>query len=342
MRRDAHGGPRVRTPAQVLALAAVLVLTAVGCDPPAARSSATARDPATARSPLLFDGRAVRMNRLRCDPTACGQEPALWSGTQFCGDDIALQTDRRFGRVYRYRTDAQSNLSGCHVGSIWSPSVAYASLNHLPNYQVLGTVEFYGESIMLPKGFTFISPGWESLMQYGFGPYNGAEQLMLSQDFGATHFELSLDGGQVVNCAGPKLWKRGNMLDLGSAARLEGRWVDFIVGIDWRTDNTGWVDVYMRVPGFGQRTFKRKYHITGRPTYQWGTCNGSEISSRGTRPGGARAPYMDQQNDYEGYWDQRPLSRFPSHTFIRSGVVIASDLAAVEAASAVPRTPSNG
>ncbi len=40
---------------------------------------------------------------------------------------------------------------------------------------------------------------------------------------------------------------------------------------------------------------------------------------------------MDQQNDYEGYWDKRPIARFPRHYFLQSGYLIAADLAAAEA-----------
>jgi hypothetical protein len=270
---------------------------------------------------------------LRCDRKRCGQRPAIWSGTQFCGDDITLQSDPRFGRVYRYRTNTSSNLVGCGNGPIWSASVAYASLNHLPDQQVLGTVEYYRESIMLPRHFVYITPGWESLTQYGFGPYDGAEQLMLRQDFGSTHFEIQLQSGHVVRCNGPKWWSEDDVFDLGAARPLEGHWVDFIVGIKFETDTSGWVDVYMRVPDRGQWTFTRRYHLVGKPTYQWGTCGHYRISSRGTDPAGRIVRYMDQQNDYEGYWDDRPLAQFPTHSFLQSGIVIAPDLAAAEAAA---------
>jgi hypothetical protein len=42
---------------------------------------------------------------------------------------------------------------------------------------------------------------------------------------------------------------------------------------------------------------------------------------------------MDQQNDYEGYWDDRPIADFPEHEFLRSGYVIVPDLPAAEAVS---------
>ena len=282
------------------------------------------------QSALRFDGRALHMTSLHCDASSCGQTPALWSGLQFCNDDITLQSDSRFGTVYHYRTNSSSNLVGCDGGPIWSPDVAYASLNHLPNYQVLGTVQFYRESIELPTNFTFITPGWESLTQYGFGPYNGAEELGLGQDFGGNHFELQLNGGHVVNCQGPAWWFQGNEFDLGDATALEGHWVDFIVAISFRSDTGGWVDAYERVPDLGQKTFKRLYHLSAKPTYQWGNCGQYTITAHGTDAHGKMVQYMDQQNDYEGYWDKRPIAQFPTHAFLQSGYVIANNLTAVQ------------
>jgi hypothetical protein len=273
------------------------------------------------------------MAYLRCDRKQCGQRPAIWSGLQFCGDDITLERDARFGRVYRYRTDAGSDLVGCRGGPIWSGSVAYASLNHLPTRQILGTIEYYRESIMLPRGFAFIRPGWESLTQYGFGPYSGPVQLELRDDFGRPHFVLELSGGHVVDCHGPRWWSQPRVFDLGDATSLEGHWVDFIVGIKFETGSSGWVDVYKRIPDRGERTFRLVHHLTGRPTYQWGTCGRYTISRNGTDPAGRTVRSMDQQNDYEGYWDDRPRSDFPAHTFVRSGLLIAPTLAAAEAAA---------
>ena len=330
---------RVARPAARLAVLAPVAVVALAFSgsavpPPAQLRALGARSAAAGARPvrwvprrLIFDGRAQRLTYLRCDHSVCTQKPVVWSALQFCNDDITRIPDPRFGEVYRYRTDSRSNLVGCPGGPIWSPAVAYASLNYRPSYQVLGTIEYYRESIKLPPGFTFIDPGWESLMQYGFGPYNGAVEIELGQDFGATHFELQWNGGRVVDCAGPSWWQRGNVFDLGDAAALEGHWVDFIVGIDWRTDGHGWVDIYKRVPGLGQTAFKRKYHLTGRPTYQWGTCGKYDISRRGTNVHGAIVHYMDQQNDYEGYWDKRPIADFPTHSFVRSGMVITPTLA---------------
>lgn len=273
------------------------------------------------------------MAYLRCDRDRCAQRPAVWSGLQFCGGDITLERNARFGQVYRYRTNASSDLVGCSGGPIWSGSVAYASLNHLATRQVLGTIEYYRESIMLPRGFAFIRPGWESLAQYGFGPYNGAVELQLRDDFGRSHFELQLNGGQVLDCQGPDWWSQGNVFDLGDAVSLEGHWVDFIVGIKFAADNSGWVDVYRRVLDRGRKTFTLIQHLTGRPTYQWGTCGRYTISSAGTDAAGQTVRYLDQQNDYEGYWDDRPRSRFPTHAFLRSGLLIAPSLAAAKAAA---------
>ncbi len=129
-------------------------------------------------------------------------------------------------------------------------------------------------------------------MQFGFGPYNGAEELGLRQDYGPTHFEMQLNEGHVVNCSGPAWWYQGNVFDLGDAATLEGHWVDFIVGISWRADTSGWVDVYRRVPDLGQQIFTRMYHLTGKPTYQWGTCGQYSISRHGTDTSGRMVRYM--------------------------------------------------
>jgi hypothetical protein len=171
------------------------------------------------------------------------------------------------------------------------------------------------------------------LTQFGFGPYNGPEQLTIREDFGGPHFELELSGGPVIQCHGPRWWFQGNVFDLGDAASLEGHWVDFIVGIKYEADSSGWVDVYERVRDRGQRTFTLMHHLSGRPTYQWGTCGRYNISRHGTDPRGQVVRYMDQQNDYEGYWDNRPRSRFPSHTFLASGLLIARSIAAAQSAA---------
>jgi hypothetical protein len=330
----------VRLRAQFRAVAVVIGTTAItfagiaGCSSQDGVARSAVHASASRRLSLIFDGRAKRMRHLRCDSKRCSQTPAIWSGLQFCRDDITLERNVRFGQVYRYHTNARSNLVGCHGGPIWSPSVAYDSLNHLPRHQILGTVEYYRESIMLPRGFAFIRPGWESLTQYGFGPFNGAEELELLQTHsGATHFELQLNGGRVVNCHHQRRLSQGRLLDLGDARSSEGHWVDFIVGIRWETNSSGWVDVYMRRPDRGQLTFRLVHRLTGRPTYEWGTCGRRRISRSGTDPHGHAVRYMDQQNDYEGYWNRRPRSRFPSHTFLQSGLLIAPTLLTAKAAA---------
>ena len=107
---------------------------------------------------------------------------------------------------------------------------------------------------------------------------------------------------------------------------LIGHWVDWIVGVRWTEDASGWVDVYTRVPDLGDTTFTLRYHLTGVPTAQWGSCSGGGTPDS-TQPGS-----YDQMNHYEGYWDGRPVAQFPSADLQRMGYVIAPDLGTAESA----------
>ena len=55
---------------------------------------------------------------------------------------------------------------------------------------------------------------------------------------------------------------------------------------------------------------------------QWGDCNPDYPDSSQNQD--------DQQNSYEGYWDGRSASTFPTNELQRRGYVIAPDLATAE------------
>jgi len=272
---------------------------------------------------LIWDGRATRMTSLWCRSTTdCGQSPAgMWDGLGFCNDDIWLESDARFGHVYHYRTGPKSG----YCAGNYSSSIAYTSLNHDHYGSTLGTTEYYAESIKLLAPFTPIIAGWNSFFQWGLGPYNGPVQLTTVQAccWTPATAELVIDrnGGYYVNCVNQS--GNSDYFQLyPDISALVGHWVDVIVGVHWTKDTSGWVDVYTRVPDFGETSFTLRGHLTGRPTAQWGSCNGNADDST--------VDQGDQQNSYEGYWDGRSASTFPTNELQRRGYVIAPDLATAE------------
>jgi hypothetical protein len=269
------------------------------------------------------------MTQLSVNATVA-QAPAIWDGPQFCDPDIYLEPDDRFTKVYHVHTSSGSTLScSAGVGPIWSGSVAYASLNHTQSAPTLGATMYYADSIKLLPGYAFISPGWESLMQMGMGPMNSPLQLELyapDPSWGPTEGGLMLGRHWgPVDCA---TWDNQDEHQLyADPSSLIGHWVDWIVGVHWTKDTTGWVDVYTRVADFGDTAFTLRYHLTGVPTAQWGSCS----TGGGTPSDSTQAGSYDQMNHYEGYWDERPVSQFPTANLQRRGYVIAPDLATAEA-----------
>src|SRR5215472_7019472 len=177
--------------------------------------------------PLIFDGRARQMTQLSVNTTV-NQSPAIWS-PQFCDPDIYLESDVRFGKVYHVHTDSSSTLS-CPAGGgpIWSPSVAYASLNHSYETAILGTTLYYVDSIKLLPAYNFVDPGWESLMQMSMGPMNSPLQIELyapDPSWGPTPGGLMLGRHWgVVDCM---TWNNSDQQQLyADASSLVGHWVD--------------------------------------------------------------------------------------------------------------------
>jgi hypothetical protein len=108
---------------------------------------------------------------------------------------------------------------------------------------------YYADSIKLLPGYAFISPGWESLMQMGMGPMNSPLQIELyapDPSWGPTAGGLMLARHWgLVDCA---TWNNQDDHQLyADPSSLIGHWVDWIVGVHWTKDATGWVDVYTRV-----------------------------------------------------------------------------------------------
>jgi hypothetical protein len=86
-----------------------------------------------------------------------------------------------------------------------------------------------------------------------------------------------------------------------------GHWVEFVIGIHWATDNTGWFEVYSRNKDNGESGFTLRASNSNVPTMQY--VKGQALPST----------TLDKQDHYYGYWTTP--SSFPTNTVDHKGLM---------------------
>jgi Polysaccharide lyase len=281
---------------------------------------------------VWFNGRATHMGQLFSYETSAGnvgtlvqgQTPKLWDGLGFLNNDIQVIPDTRYGHVYAIRAGVGSHNPWYDPG----PGIAASELTRArPND--LGKWDWFSGGFRINGGLT--GPGWTMLYQLGY-PSLGSPPLALDlvKRNGRLYYGLFRNAGLLTKRGNSSFYQGSSFEDRPLVQVPYGKWVDFIFGVRWATDNTGELRVYARVEGtHGYKLLVNKSRI---PTWQYGTTPAGSINASGIKSSGEPARVLDKGGLYFGYWDGR--STFPTESLLETGMTRSSNYHA--AASTLP------
>lgn len=252
-------------------------------------------------NPPLFDGRAARMTQLwSTSTTDQGQSPKVWDGLTFNHNAISLVSDARWLQVYRVHTEPG-------YFNPWVTLPPYKAAAELTKARPIaaGEVDWYADSIRLVSPFT-ATDDFGELLQLAY-PSLSSPPLALSVTQAGIGLERST-GACTLTASG--WWKpasyetptQNHFLDPQSVL---GKWVDFVIGVKWAFDATGFIHVQYRVQG---GAWAIGYDRRGIVTGQWHT--GSPPPTSG----------LDKMGFYQG-WAVSSEGNVPTNTHYRRGLM---------------------
>ena len=280
---------------------------------------------------VWFNGRATHMGQLfsyetsagNIDTLVQGQSPKLWDGLNFLNNDIQVVPDSRYGHVYSIRAGVGSHNPYYDPGAgVAASEVSRGRANDL------GKWDWFAGGFRINSGLT--GPGWVMLYQFGYPTLSSPPlAIELLKHHGALTYGILQNAGQLTsNGSG---FYRGTVLANTPLVPVSyGKWVDFIIGVNWATGNTGELRVYVRVAGKGG--YKLMLKRSRLPTWQYGTTPYGTVNANGTNSSGAQVNVIDHGGLYFGYWDHR--TTFPTESILETGMTRSSTYRA--AASTLP------
>jgi hypothetical protein len=249
-------------------------------------------------------------------PTDQGQCPAItWDGLGFINNDIQLQSDSRFGQVYRHRVNGSSGNGYWDCGPTCSAS-------YLAKRRTTGnnSTDWYADAIKVESPYTCTN--WGLVEQFNYPSLSSPPMAleMSCRSTGQLHFGIDRDAGG-ISCVGCQDFPSFQITSLDVGAFVN-RWVEFVIGIHWATDNTGWFEVYTRNRDAGETGFTLKLSNYNVPTMQY--VKGQALP----------ATSLDKQDQYFGYWTSADTPNpFPTNYVDHSGLERFSDKASALAAT---------
>lgn len=228
--------------------------------------------PVPSSSPPLFDGRAARMTLLRgstvtgnSDATQQPQNPQVWgdqgdptTGLYFMGDDIRLEDDPVYGKVYR-----------CEIGTgsrnpYWADSKSVSGELRTDRPLTLGQWDWYTDA------FKIVSPvrslNWHVFQQFGYPTLYSAP---LGLDWtGDGNVNVHRHYGKIVGGVSTPT-QFAERIPVYRLSEIVDRWVEYVIGVKWTQDATGEVHGLFRCQAIGETSFVEKATRTGTITQQW-------------------------------------------------------------------------
>jgi hypothetical protein len=229
-------------------------------------------------------------------------------------NDIQLQSDPRFGKVYSITTGPNSH------NPWWSPppGVASSEMSKSRPFR-MGTWDWYANSFKALSGWTLTDWGTVSQMNY---PTITSPPLEIDYDKNGVGIERSV--GYVASVSGsPQVHDVQRFFPVSSVI---GKWVDFVIGVKWATDTTGSIRVYTRCLECGDTGWVLRYSKDNIITMQWGA---GILNQDGSASGGGTASTLDKMGLYWGYYTAP--STEPTDHMLEMGLVRASDQASAMA-----------
>jgi hypothetical protein len=274
-------------------------------------STGTTTTAPTGTTPPLFNGLATTMTCLwSVSPSNQGQCPTgMWDGLAFINNDIWLMPDSRYVEVYRHRVDDSSGNGYWDCGPTCSAS-------ELAKYRPTGinSTDWYTDAVRVDSPYTCTDWGLVEQFNYGLSSPPIGLALNCSQDStdGQLHFGIDRNAGYIscVGCQDFTSWQH-TQLDVGP---FMNHWVEFVIGIHWAVDNTGWFEVYSRNRDNGETGFTLRLSNSNVPTMQ--QVKGQALP----------ATTLDKQDHYFGYWSSADTpSPFPTNYVDHRGLERFSD-----------------
>lgn len=271
---------------------------------------AKAEEPLPGSEPL-FDGRAGPVTGMRGHSygttSGYGMTPPVWEELAFYEQDITAVPDPRFGKAYRIRLNALSRNPWWVGQPASKPSCEVTQRRP----HALGQVDWYAFATRFQAGWQ--AGSWGVIAQLGYPTLSSPPlAVAISERAGVTRVGIDRHAGIVTSGTSGLLNVEPRFHDLSA---IEGRWLDWLLGVKWAVDGTGWVRVETRPEG---GAWGVRYEAMSTPTWQ---------QKQGEPP---RSSSMDKMGAYQdasalsGPWENvllnSGLTRWPDEQSARASM----------------------
>lgn len=226
-------------------------------------------------------------------------------------------SDSRYGQVYRHRVKDNSGNGYFDCGPTCSSS-------YLANRRPTGmnSTDWYADAIRVGSPYTCTD--WGVVEQFNY-PALGSPPMALALDCGFVstdgqlHFGINRNGGG-ISCNGCQDFPSHQHTQI-NVGPFVGHWVEFVIGIHWATDGTGWFEVYSRNQYNGETGFTLRLSNSNVATMQY--VKGQSLPST----------TLDKQDQYTGYTSSADTpSPYPTNYVDHKGLMRFADKASAFAA----------
>lgn len=271
---------------------------------------------------VLFDGRASLMTTLYCYEKTPGdittltysQVPHIWTATLFEKNDISLVADPRYGKAYQCAV----KIGDKNPYNVNASADAGAGEMTISRNTGLGTTDWYALAVKVPgwNDLANLKGVWH-LASVGYETIQGDQVALGMRNVnGVLTYNIEQNSGLLTkNSAG---WYAGSTAYVATMMPVVyNQWREFVIGVKWETNNTGFVQVYSRLVGCAWSKVFEKLNIA---TYAYGTTSYGTIS----------ADMHDKTSVRDKLGLYYAASTTPTETVFLSGLTRSSDLATAQ------------
>lgn len=258
----------------------------------------------------LFDGRASLVTSMRgCsrDMSFQGEmTPQIYDGDgTYYENDISLVSDPRFGKVFKVSLD-QASRNPFWVGQpSTKPSAEITERRPI----AIGQVDWYAVSLKFQAGWK--AGDWGVVVQLGYPTLTSPPlAVAISLKSGVAKVGIDRHAGIVTSGTTGLTNVEARFHDLTD---VQGKWLDFLIGVQWDPKANGWVRVETRPEGSGWGV---RYEAHDTPTWQ-------QKSGDGPKP-----TVMDKMGAYQ---DASHLTGSWENVVLHSGITRWADEASARA-----------
>ena len=234
----------------------------------------------------LFSGRASRMNSITGSTVKIGdaawqggsnasQDPHIWGynpthiadGVMVMTDSCKVVSDPKFGKVFLYEIGPGD--TNPYFNQPTKPNGELTFQRPLAQNQV----DWYTDVFKIISPYTMMS--FNVIDQFG---YPSLASPPLSISFDSKGIGIDRHVGILIkksDLSGPDTFIEKPRFY--SIAQVIDKWVEYVIGVKWNVNSTGWIEVYVRLEG--ETTFTKKFEHRDTPT--WQQVQGDSIKTSG-------------------------------------------------------------